>query len=86
MKILKFLPFLIFAIFAAYSAAPGQVSTFNPMSPGPVQDEGRKGPVVEMSERSFNFGDMYQDQSYVHEFVIKNVGDAPLEIKRVAPG
>ncbi len=86
MSISKVLPILLFAIVAAVCPpAFGQAPTGSPSPPALALDEGRKGPIVELAEGSFNFGEMYDDQAYFHEFVVKNVGDAPLEIKKVTP-
>ncbi len=42
-------------------------------------------PVVQFSETSYDFGEMVESKEYVHDFKIKNVGTAPLEIKKVLP-
>ncbi len=44
------------------------------------------GPSAEVPEKSFDFGEMYEGKEYAHPFVIKNTGNAPLEIKKVLPG
>jgi len=41
------------------------------------------GPVVELPERLYDFGDLTDGKEYVHSFVVKNVGTAPLEIIKV---
>ncbi len=43
------------------------------------------GPVVQVPETSFNFGEVNDGADYVHDFKIKNVGNAALEIKKVLP-
>lgn len=44
------------------------------------------GPVVQLPETSFDFGEMYDGKEYLHEFIVKNVGNATLQIKKVMPG
>ncbi len=41
------------------------------------------GPLAEVPERLYDFGDLAGGTEYVHSFVVKNVGTAPLEIKKV---
>jgi hypothetical protein len=41
------------------------------------------GPLAEVPERFYDFGDLTYGKEYVHSFVVKNVGTAPLEIKQV---
>jgi len=41
------------------------------------------GPLAEVTERLYDFGDLTDGKEYVHSFVVKNVGTAPLEIKKV---
>lgn len=45
-----------------------------------------KRPVIEFPAMSFNFGDIYHQDSYVHEFTVKNKGTADLLIEEVKPG
>ncbi|SPF49919.1 exported hypothetical protein [Syntrophobacter sp. SbD1] len=45
--------------------------------------ESPKGPLAEMPEKIYDFGDLSQGKEYLHNFVVKNIGDAPLEIKKV---
>jgi hypothetical protein len=40
-------------------------------------------PRIACDETTFNFGSIYQEESVTHEFIIRNLGDAPLEIKKV---
>ena len=44
------------------------------------------GPSIQVPETSFDFGDVYEGKEYVHEFKVRNVGSATLEIKKVLPG
>ena len=43
-------------------------------------------PVLVLSESSHDFGQMSEDGSYVHDFPVKNSGNAVLKITRVRPG
>lgn len=47
--------------------------------------QGGSQPRIQMREMAFDFGDVYQQEKYVHVFVVRNVGGAPLEIKAVNP-
>jgi len=42
-------------------------------------------PQAVVPESSFDFGEVFEDRQLSHKFVIKNRGDAPLEILRVDP-
>lgn len=44
------------------------------------------GPSVQVPETSYNFGELIDGNEYVHDFKIRNVGTATLEIKKVLPG
>ncbi len=54
------------------------VATTEPAPPGT--------PRIELAETSFDFGEMVEGNSYMHDFKVKNTGSAPLEIKKVVPG
>jgi len=41
------------------------------------------GPLAEVPEKLYDFGDLTDGKHYVHSFVVKNAGTAPLEIKQV---
>jgi hypothetical protein len=43
------------------------------------------GPRLECPEPEYAFGARDESESVTHEFVIRNIGDAPLEITRVRP-
>lgn len=43
-------------------------------------------PTVEVVETSFDFGELKEDEDYVHDFKVKNTGNGVLEIKKVLPG
>jgi len=53
--------------------------------PPPVPRE-KAVPIVEVPEKSFDFGIMKEDRDYSHKFVIKNVGTSELIIKKILPG
>jgi len=44
------------------------------------------GPVIEITSTNHDFGDVYKLDKFVHDFVVKNVGDADLVIEEVKPG
>ena len=43
-------------------------------------------PVIQFPSMSFNFGETYHQDSYVHSFTVKNAGNADLLIEDVKPG
>src|SRR5262245_27923526 len=43
-------------------------------------------PVIQLPSMAFNFGEIYHQDSYVHAFTVKNVGNADLTIEDVKPG
>jgi hypothetical protein len=43
-------------------------------------------PMIELPVMSFNFGDIYHQDQYVHTFTVKNRGTADLTIEDVKPG
>lgn len=79
MRIAKLIFILCFALAIAncpLAFAQGPVAG----SPGL---EAPSGPLAEVPERLYDFGDLKEGKEYVHSFVVKNVGTAPLEIKKV---
>ncbi|MGO9314564.1 MAG: hypothetical protein ACLQDI_17765 [Syntrophobacteraceae bacterium] len=44
--------------------------------------QAQSGPLAEVPEKVHNFGEL-KDEVYSYGFVVKNIGTAPLEIKRV---
>ncbi len=38
-------------------------------------------PVIKFESDSFDFGEMYQDETVTNEFKLRNIGDAPLLIR-----
>ena len=74
----------VILVFAGSLHAAGQetsVASVGTGVPGAVS-----GPSVVVAETSFNFGEILEGGEYVHDFMIKNAGTAPLEIKKVMPG
>jgi hypothetical protein len=53
-----------------------------PAGSGPAL-KSQSGPLAEVPERLYDFGDMTEGKVYVHDFVVKNVGTAPLKITKV---
>lgn len=72
------LAFAGFVQAANQEVAPAAVGT---VTPGAVS-----GPSAEVSETSFDFGEVLDGREYVHDFKVRNAGTAPLEIKKVMPG
>lgn len=50
---------------------------------GFAQSEDEGGPRISIDEPNFNFGFAPEGSYMVHQYVIRNIGDKPLEIKRV---
>ncbi len=43
-------------------------------------------PKVEIESLSYDFGSVFEGNDVIHDFVIKNTGDAPLDIEKVRTG
>lgn len=52
---------------------------------GGAQDKGPQ-PVAEISETTFDFGEVFEQELYQHVFVVRNRGKADLLIEDVKPG
>ena len=82
------LPFLVLVaclhVTFAYAADPS-AGTAPPQEPATLAAV-QEGPVVQLAKTSFNFGEVSEGKDYVHDFKIKNVGKAELQIKKVLPG
>lgn len=50
------------------------------------QDEPQKQPVVSLPEETFVFDTVVEGNEILHDFAVKNTGEAPLEILKVQPG
>jgi hypothetical protein len=79
MRIARFIFVLCFAL-AIANCPPASAQGPGGSSPGL---ETPSGPLAEVTERLYDFGDLTDGKEYVHSFVVKNVGTAPLEIKKV---
>ena len=44
------------------------------------------GPVAQLTEGTFDFGSVSAGQGILHDFILKNTGDATLEITSVKTG
>lgn len=44
-----------------------------------------RGPLITLPETSYDFGSVPQGQRVIHEFLIRNDGDADLNIQRITP-
>ncbi len=74
---------LIFVLcFALAIANCPQASAQGPSGNSPGL-QAPSGPLAEVPERLYDFGDLADGEQYVHSFVVKNVGTAPLEITKV---
>lgn len=49
----------------------------------PLAAAATPGPKAQVPETTFDFGEIFEDRELTHTFVIKNIGDAPLEIKKI---
>jgi hypothetical protein len=61
--------------------------------PSIPQPEAKKAPapdgpraVIQFPATTFNFGEIYHQDLYVHTFTVKNAGNAELTIEDVKPG
>ena len=45
--------------------------------------EAQRGPLAEVPERLHDFGDVKEGNEYTYDFVVKNIGTAPLQITKV---
>lgn len=66
-------------------AADPPAGTVTPQEPAALAAV-PEGPSVQLAETSFDFGSMSEGKTYVHDFKVKNVGKAELQIKKVSPG
>lgn len=64
---------------AGVAQTPAQTGAKAPAPGGPR-------PVIEIPSMSFNFGEIYHQDQYVHSFTVKNTGKADLTIEDVKPG
>ncbi len=79
MRIVRFIFVVLFAL-----ALVNCTQAFAQAPAGSSQELGSQGgPLAEVPERLYDFGDLTRNDFYVHSFVVKNIGTAPLEIKKV---
>ncbi len=52
----------------------------------PVPAPEKRAPLIEIPEKSYDFGIMNEDGDFSHKFEIKNVGTSELIIKKILPG
>ncbi len=74
---------LIFVLFFALAIANCPPASAQAPAGGSAGLETPSGPMVEVPERLYDFGDLTGGKEYVHSFVVRNVGTAPLEIRKV---
>ena len=79
MKVFWKVFFLFVAILALAGTARAAADKAPPV-PAPA------GPSLQLSEMSFDFGELIEGRDYTHDFKIRNTGSATLEIKKVLPG
>jgi len=46
----------------------------------------KQGPLMVLQEGEFDFGQVKEGSSITHDFIVTNLGDETLEIKKVSPG
>jgi hypothetical protein len=80
MRIPRLIFFMLCFAMAAAICPPAFAQA--PAGSGPGQGT-VSGPLAEVQEKFHDFGDLTDGKEYVHNFVVKNVGTAPLEIKKV---
>jgi len=81
MRIVRFVIVLLFVFVLAPANCPSAFAQDSAGSGAGI--ESSSGPLAEVPERLYDFGDMSQGKEYVHNFVVRNIGTAPLEIKKV---
>lgn len=65
-------------------APPNQAAT--PPQATPAVADTDKAPKIELPIKKLDFGTVRQDKKIIKDFVVKNVGKAPLNIVSVNPG
>lgn len=65
------------------AATSGSVS---PQVPSPSPSSGEApGPAIHIPQNTFDFGEVAEGSKISHEFTVRNVGRATLEIQKVTP-
>lgn len=85
MKVLSRFILLLAVILASAGMAEAAAEKAPPPVPGPAASAAA-GPSIQLSEMSFDFGDLVDGNEYAHDFKVRNAGSATLEIKKVLPG
>lgn len=57
----------------------------NATSPTPASAS-QANPSISIPEKVYDFGEAAEGGEVVHDFIVKNTGQAPLEINQVRPG
>ncbi len=52
----------------------------------PIAGTPQNAPVMQVSEATYDFGEVPEGGELVHDFIIKNTGKAELRIEQVRPG
>jgi hypothetical protein len=60
------------------------VLTLGTTAVAPAQDDGK--PVILIEVKRHDFGEVYEQDKYRHDFKVKNTGTADLKIEKVKPG
>jgi hypothetical protein len=82
----------IFFLFLLTFLIPGGVSAGDAPSTRSVDAQGiqaqapQEGPVIEIAEPTYDFGEAMEDAEISHDFIVKNTGKAVLQIEKVSPG
>ena len=77
---------VMFSLLLAGCAEKTHVAGDVPPAVPPVVAETAGPPAVEVPESSYNFGEVVEGSTYLHQFVIRNRGTGMLEITGVRPG
>jgi hypothetical protein len=51
-----------------------------------AQESDEKQPTAHIKNLGYDFGSIFEQESYVHKYVVKNTGNADLIIESVKPG
>lgn len=76
--------FFSFLIVSCLLSLPGFAENTETTPASPAEQV--KTPKVVVPEMVYEFSDIYEDNEVVHDFVVKNAGEAELDILSVKPG
>lgn len=85
-------PFKIFFLFVLAFLLPGGASAGDISSTRSADTQSaqaqapQEGPVIEIAEPTYDFGEVMEDAEISHDFIVKNTGKAVLQIEKVSPG